>query len=149
MSSGSYLTLYRKYKYKISAGMRKSVEAQYAMLSDSFGASSKPAMSSTPDLPYVLDLKLNAAASNSGAEDCAQDKLEHDICSRYLKALRDDSSYVEELLSWNFGSAFSCLRTEWNMSSYSKSKSQHEISVGTAKQILQACNYLLGGNWSS
>ena len=155
MSSGSYFTLYRKYKAKITDAERADIEARYAKDEEESGlsrASSDKSVPAEPRLPAVLNPKIDEKESvyddaNKQWKD-VRDYSINGLRANFLKVLRDDNSYLDELMSWHFNSSFNCLKNEWSMQSYSWDKCQHVIDYGTAKLMLQACNYLLSGKWS-
>lgn len=155
MSSGSYFTLYRKYKAKITDAERADIEARYAKDEEESGlsrASSDKSVPAEPRLPVVLNPKIDEKESvyddaNKQWKD-VRDYSINGLRANFLKVLRDDNSYLDELMSWHFNSSFNCLKNEWSMQSYSWDKCQHVIDYGTAKLMLQACNYLLSGKWS-
>lgn len=153
MSSGSYFTLYRKYKAKITDAERADIEARYRK-SDEEDCINKSAGDGdiAYSLPLVLDPKIGVKESVYNEQTKTwkdvRDYSINGLRANFLKVLKEDNSYLDELMTWNFNSSFSCLKNEWAMQSYSWDRCQHVIDYGTAKLMLQACNYLLSGKWS-
>lgn len=152
MSSGSYFTLYRKYKTKITDVERAAIEARYKKDNENSFMSSDKAAEAVVRLPMILDPRL-------GEDETVYDEQQkiwkdvrdysiNGLRANYLRVFRDDNTYLDELMSWHFNSSFNCLKSEWCMDSYNWDRCQHVIDVGTARMMLQACNYLLSGKWS-
>ena len=152
MSSGSYFTLYRKYKTAASKEEIADIVKRYVQEGKENGLTSKTDEELAADLPLVLDPKIGIKESVYDEQTKSwKDVRDYSIAGRranYLKILREDNSYLDELLTWNFNSSFTCLKDEWSMQAYTWSGSQHVIDKNTATLMLQACNYLLSGNWS-
>lgn len=140
MSSGSCFELYRKYNIKSSDNEYDQIKKQYTYENQ------------CEDLPLVLDLMHNIENSVYDKETKQwKDTTDYSIAGqrkRYQSILLSDKTYLDLLLSWDFGSGFTCLKNEWNLSAYRFSKSQYIIDFPTAEKILQACKYLLSNEWS-
>jgi len=154
MSSGSYFTLYRKYSNKMTENELKDVVLKYAKTNQEHDYSEvkKPMEEYAKDIPLVMNPYHGTQESSYDEKTKSWiDERDHSIKGQrnhYLGVLSSDGSYVDELLSWSFGSGFTCLKSEWHMNAYNWKKSQIEIDRGMAQSMLVACNYLLSGKYS-
>lgn len=152
MASGSYFTLYRKYTTKASESVVSFLKNQYLEEYKKSCLSKKTVEEHLKDLPKVLDFAYGKKETEyDESTKTWKDVRDYSIDGRRLKyqsLLLSDNSYVDELLTWHFCSSFTCLKEEWNLDSYVGSRSQYELSKLEAEKILQACDYLLSGNWS-
>ena len=156
MSRGTTLTLYKKYNLKMDSTEFKSVVRKYAednKKHDYSCGKKKPISEYAKDIPLVLernpfqdrsvyDEKTGTWKDNrpeSNIENL-KDKVVGHVDSR-------DGMYCSSLMEWSFGSSFDCLVNHFNIGSGGLRGSVIEISVADARKMLEAINYILGGNW--
>lgn len=150
MSSGSYFTLYRKYTAKASKEEVADIIKRYEKANNDWNISTD--INEHPiDLPIILNPKIGCKESEyDEVTKKWNDLRDYSISgcrANYLRILRDDNYYLDELLHWDFGSSFDCLKNEWSMDPYRNSSSSYIVDKNTAVLMLQACNYLLNGKW--
>ena len=157
MSSGSYFTLYRKYNViptEADLKVRESTIEKYVKKNrENSLKDSQSEEDLKKDFPLVLDPLYGLKESEyDEVTKTWKDLRDHSVSGQRKscqKILASDGSHLDEILEWHFGSDFTCLKNEWAMNGYNWNRSQHIVDKGTAKLILQACNYLLSGNWST
>lgn len=133
MSSGSYLTLYRKRNQQASIG-------EFALIISKYIEQNKehkwPREANVYDIPLILNPRIGITETDESQPNNFQ----------YI--LTSDKSYLDELVSWRFDSTFTCLTNEFQLDGYTWKNSKYIIDAQTAEWMLQACNYLLSNMWS-
>ena len=137
MSSGSYLTIYRKHHDEpISHEVVESVANEYFLANkkELFG-SKKDDEQLKDDIPILMDLKYKS--EHSYLDDIAHYEYVDINGFKYGK-----------LLEFHFGSSFSCLKDEFSLDAYSFKRCSTFISKHDAEKMLQAINYILSNNYN-
>ena len=140
MSSGSYFRLYRKYDIKASDAIYDELCEKYI---DYYNISHGFKKWQYADLPTVLKFDVE------GMPIAVHDVTIESAQAKYEAVLKSSHEYADELITWDFCSDFKCIENMFlEMSRDMPCSATREISKSEAKQILQACNYLLSGKWS-
>ena len=131
MSSGSYLTLYRKHvNKKVSSDVLDAVKEQYKKSNESCFSTSKK----SDDFPLLMHASFKPEPQESD-EDCD---------TYYDK----DGIVHDKLLEFHFGSSFTALKDKFHTNAYIFSKSSVLISKNEAEKMLQAVEYILSKKYS-
>lgn len=153
MSSGSYFTMYRKYNAVASDDVYNALCKQYLNARHDLSENAMSDEEFLKNLPIVLSFSYGLNES----EYCDKTKTWKDVKDysiegqrkQYQALLNEDKSYLDKLMTWDFGSGFTCIKDTWNLNAYSLKESMCIVDKATAEKILQACNYLLSENWSN
>lgn len=135
MSSGSYMTIYRKLRKNVVSKDRLDAirEEYYKSNKGTCFSTDKNEESLRADVPVLLEDGFNAEQSCGGQSQLFYDKdgIEH-----------------FKLLSFHFSSSFTCLKEHWNLNPYTRSQASIIVSAKDAKDLLQAAKYVLSGEYS-
>ena len=131
MSSGSYLTLYRKHiNQKVSSDVLDAVKEQYKKSNESCFSVSKK----SDDFPLLMHASFKPEPQESDED-----------CSTYYDK---DGIVHDKLLEFHFGSSFTALKEKFRINSYIFSESSTLISKSEAEKMLQAIKYILSKNYN-
>ena len=131
MSSGSYLTIYRKNNKKVADEILNTVKNEYYLRNkaDDF-SENKSEEDLRNDIPLFLDADFKSDSEVDGAD-------KSDV---YYMA---DGTICKKLLDFHFGSSFVCLKEEFHLDSYKFNRNSSVISKPEAEKMLQAVEYVL------
>lgn len=163
MSRGSTFTLYRAYnifkvdKEKIESIRNEYVEYNRKNLQFRYWPDSRKTEEEQKaelddrcknDIPLILEETFDRNRDYQYGDKKYQnvDEYRRDNYQKYI--LSTDGRSMDKLLEWDFTSGFDCLINEWNLSYYNFKNNEYIIDVETAKQLLAAAEYLLGGEYS-
>lgn len=135
MSSGSYMTIYRKlHKNVVSKDKLDAIREEYYKSNKSacFNADRSEELLRA-DVPILLEDGYKAEQ-----HCCGQSQLFYD---------KDGVKHIK-LLSFHFSSSFTCLKEHWNLNPYTHSQESVIVSANDVKNLLQAAKYVLSGEYS-
>lgn len=135
MSSGSYLTIYRKFNNEHAANLDK-IKAEYLKADSSLF---KPEDSKDEDPEEDLPLLMCDAFT---AQSCYD--TDGKDCNYYDKY----GILHKKLLDFHFGSSFTALKEHFHLNPYKFSTSSTFINGDEASKILQAVEYILSRDYS-
>ena len=165
MSRGSTFTLYRAYnKFKVDDAQKRKILAEYHdfnkthdwgrsyMESDSITeeerikALEERERKWTEDVPLILNIDFRAEYDFDCDKKCESvDEYRSMHYANYV--IKDDGRYCDKLLEWDFTSSFDCLIDHYHLNYYNFRDNAVIITNETAKEMLTAVEYLLGGKW--
>ncbi len=162
MSRGSTFTLYRAYnKFKADNTQISSLKEEYYKYNKKhnyFGETNlftgKPHTQDEidrneaqlrEDVPDIMELDFNGEREHFDREK--YDSVKDIRNKKYANFVRaSDGVFLDKLLEWDFTSGFDCLISEYSLN-YGFRNNAVVIDSGTAKEMLAAIEYLLGGKY--
>jgi len=139
MSQLSYITLFRKYDLKIADDAFSKIVSRY---NKNIPDKDKSQSEIIPEI-----MKCNAQFSiEEQFEHAKSDSIDYDR-SDFLYVDKD-KNYLDELMTWEFSSTFTCIKDEFNLNPYDLSTTHKVIDDIFAYKLLIACRYLLNKKWS-
>jgi hypothetical protein len=156
MSRGTTLTLYKKYDLKMDDKSFRDVVRKYALQNKSFDYSKKKKSMKeySSDIPLIMEID---AFRQESVYDPEKKVWIDNRKENNLPNLKDfvlgyvdsrDHNYCNRMMEWSFGSSFDCLVDYFNIGHGGFKNSMVEISPSVGLKMLEALNYLLGGDWS-
>lgn len=161
MSRGSTLTLYRAYNnFKVDAEKIKAIKTEYVEYNKKhnhfyyWNDSRKTEEQQKAEFEERCNTNIPLILNETFTRDYEYTEPEYKSVDEYRKRnyqskiISTDGRRLDELLEWNFTSGFDCLINEWNLNYYAFRNNEFIIDKDTAKQLLAATDYLLGGEYS-
>lgn len=135
MSSGSYITIYRKLRKNVVAKDKLDAirEEYYKSNKGTCFNACDNEESLRADMPILLEDGFSAEQPYGSQTQLFYDK---------------DGVEHFKLLSFHFLSSFTCLKEHLNLNPYTRSRASAIISAKDAKDMLQAAKYVLSGEYS-
>lgn len=129
MSSGSYFTIYRKTKDKVSSDVIDNLKNEYFLANkNSLCSSQYNDEDLKNDIPMLMESNFKYGSLLENESDIYYDK---------------DGYVYKRLLDFNFNSTFRSLKEKFNLNPYRHSQSSVIIDRNEAKMINQAVKYVL------
>lgn len=156
MSRGTTLTLYKKFNLKMDKTAYKEVINKYAVENKSFDYSpkKKPMSEYAKDIPIIMDIdafrkdNIYDEETKTWKENKPENTIEN-LKNRVVGSVDSrDQMYCEKMMEWSFGSSFDCLIDHFNIGHGGFKDNVVEITTETAQKMLDAINYILGGEWN-
>lgn len=162
MSRGSTFTLYRAYKnFAVDEDSLNKIREEYYKYNkkhDYFGEkdffTGKPHSQKEidenerrlhEDVPEIMEMDFSSDNQYFDRENYASvEELRKCKYTNYV--MRDSGKILDKLLEWDFPSGFNCLISEYGLN-YGFRNNAVIIDTATAREMLMAIEYLLGGKY--